>query len=88
MHYGQVHFEPWLVQEMQEDLCFPFVDTTSNVVFIFVTITVGDFSIKAFNVANKVCSLVLTGVGPLYIISPWLFYSQFRFLYFGRTSVI
>ncbi len=43
-----------------------------DVVF-FLMITTWLFSIKAFNAAIKMFSLVSTGVGPLYIISSWLF---------------
>ncbi len=46
------------------------------------------FNIRAFNVANKMCGLVSTGVEPLYINSFSFFYSQFGFLYFGCTGGI
>jgi hypothetical protein len=40
-------------------------------------------NIKSFGVAIEVCSLVSLGVGPLYITSSWLSYSQFGFCIFG-----
>ncbi len=56
--------------------------------FWFFTIVAWIFSIKVFSVASEMCSLVSTRVGPLYITSPWLFYSRLGFSYFGHTSGI
>ncbi len=57
-------------------LCFPFVDKwyTYSRSYIrcgscFFTIRAGIFSIKAFNTSIEMCSLVFTGVRPLYITS-------------------
>jgi hypothetical protein len=55
----------------------------SSVISYFFMITVQIFKIKDFNVVNELCSMVSIGVGPLYITSSWLFYSQRGFLYFG-----
>jgi hypothetical protein len=45
-------------------------------------------NIRYFSAANEMCSLVSSRVGPLYITSSWLSYSQFKFSYFGCTSGI
>ncbi len=45
-------------------------------------------NIRVFNVANKVCSLVSSRIGPLYIISFWFFYFWLGFSYFGCTNEI
>jgi hypothetical protein len=56
--------------------------------FYFFTIIGGIFNIGDFNVANEVCSLISTRVGPFYIISSWFSYSQFKFSHFGRADGI
>jgi hypothetical protein len=56
--------------------------------FYFFTIVRGIFNIGDFSAANEVCSLISTGVGPLYIISSWLSYFQLKFSYFGCTDGI
>ncbi len=76
-------------------LCFPFLGgwykySKSHITFgsyIFM-IAKGVINIRAFNAANKVCSLVYTRVRPLYITSFWFFYSQLKFLYFGYIGGI
>jgi hypothetical protein len=76
-------------------LCFPFIGrrytyNKSHIRcgFCFFTIVVGVFNLKAFSATNKMCSLVSIGVGPLYIISSWLYYSRFGFSYFGHIGGI
>ncbi len=58
---------PSLVDDM------PIVRLASYVVLIFLMIVVRVFNIRALNVANKVCSLVSTRVGLLYITSSRFF---------------
>jgi hypothetical protein len=45
------------------------IGLASNVVLVFFMILRGIFNIGVFSVVNKACSLVSTGVGPLYITS-------------------
>jgi hypothetical protein len=76
-------------------LCFPFFSrwytyNKSRIKCGFcIFIIVGKvINIRPFSVTIEVCSLVSLGVGPLYIISFWLSYSQFEFLYFGCINGI
>jgi hypothetical protein len=76
-------------------LCFPFLGGwyTYNRScircgsYIFM-ITGRVINIRFFSAANEMCSLVSSGVGPLYITSSRLSYSRFGFSYFGCTSGI
>jgi hypothetical protein len=71
-------------------LCFPFLGRWYTYKkscikcgsYVF-TIVGKVIDIRSFSAISKVCSLVSLGVGPSYIISFWLFYSQFKFFYFG-----
>ncbi len=76
-------------------LCFPFIDRwyaysryRIRCGSYFFTIVVKVFSIRAFIVIGEMCSSVCTRVRPLYITSPWLSYSWFKFSYFGCTDGI
>jgi hypothetical protein len=76
-------------------LCFPFISgwytycrSCIRCGSCFFIVAGGVFSIRAFNLTNKVCNLVSTKVGPLYINSFRFFYSQFGFLYFGHIGGI
>jgi hypothetical protein len=74
-------------------LCFPFLGrwytyNRSRIICgscVF-TIVGRIINIRAFNVTSEVCNLVSSWVGPLYITSSWLFYTQFGFSYFGRIG--
>jgi hypothetical protein len=61
----------------------PIVGPASNVVLIFLMFVARVFNIRALSVANKVCSLVFTRVGLLYITSSWFFNFQLGFLILG-----
>jgi hypothetical protein len=63
------------------------ISFASNVVLVF-TIVARVFSIKVFNVASEVCSLVPKWVGQFYINFSLCFYSQLKFLYFGHIDGI
>jgi hypothetical protein len=76
-------------------LCFPFIGgwyTYSRSYircgFYFFMIVPRVFSIGVFNGANEMCSLIITWVGPLYIIPLCFSYSWFEFSYFGHTNGI
>ncbi len=76
-------------------LCFPFVGkwykysrSRIRCRSYFFTIVARLFNIRVFSVVSEMCCLVSTRVGPFYITSSWLFYSQFGFSYFGRTNGI
>ncbi len=56
--------------------------------FYFFMIVTKVFNIRIFNVANEMCSLIITWVGPLYIIPSCLSYSWFKFSYFARIGGI
>jgi hypothetical protein len=83
------HFLPYNNSPLY--LCFPFVGwwftySKSHIKCgsCFLTIVTRVFSMRVFGVANEVCNLVSTRVGPLYITSSWFFYYWLRFLYFGH----
>jgi len=85
------HFSPY--NGSPPRLCFPFLGqcytynrSCSRCGFYVFMIVGGVLNIKAFNAVNEVCILVSIRVGPFYTTFSWLFYSQFRFSYFGCTS--
>jgi hypothetical protein len=87
------HFLPYIKNPPY--LCFPFFSkwytySKSQIKcgFYVFTIAIGVISINTLSAISEVCSLVSLGVGPLCITSSWLFYFQFEFSYFGRTSGI
>jgi hypothetical protein len=75
-------------------LCFPFEKWYEysrfriRCGFYFFMIVARLFNIRVFSIVGEVCSLVSIKVGPFYFISSWLFYSEFRFSYFGHTNGI
>ncbi len=64
------------------------IGPTSDCGFCFLMIVTRVFSIGVFNVADEMCSLIITWVGPLYIILSCFFNFWFEFSYFGCTSGI
>jgi hypothetical protein len=70
-------------------LCFPFFSELYTYSRFYIkcgsyifTIAKGVINNRFFSVTNKVRSLVSLGVGPFYITSSWLFYSQLGFFIF------
>jgi hypothetical protein len=71
-------------------LCFPFFNGWYTYSRSYIkcgscifTITRGIISNGFLSATNKVCILVSLRIGPFYITSSWLFYSDSSFSYFG-----